>query len=148
MGVNRVSNGSDYSDLRLTLKREGNKVVSVLSFYDSASGSINVHHDSLPDWHVIDAGVSVFQNPESHPGNSIAAMGEELARVAFGSEIVATLAAHLQSKKVRLWVRSEGDLARLPWEASSFSEGSGPVAGILSMHPGLSLIRDIGGAAN
>lgn len=148
MGANKFSNGSGFIDLRLSLHREDDRILSALSFYDVAQGALDVKSEYEADWAVIEAGVSVLRHPESFPGARISAMGDELGRAAFGPRSLAAIAAHLQTKRVRIWIRAVGELAKLPWEAVSIPEGNSHMAGILSMHPGLSIIRDAGGLAS
>ena len=148
MGAHRIGQRGGYSDLKLRLEQVGNRVVAELSSYDDLNGPCLARHESEPNWEAIRHGVDVLQNPELNPGRLITSLGEELGRIGFGFPIQSVLAAHLENRIVRLWLNAFGALASLPWEASTFPEESGPLVGTLSIHPGLSLIREVDGRKN
>src|SRR5258707_1378618 len=137
MGANRITNEGGITDFRLALERLGNRVVSVLSLFDDAQGSVCIRWENEPDWGIVADGLAVLQNPVGHPGETVDSLGMELGRAAFGPEMLSTLVGHLEAREVRIWLRPTGDLANLPWETCTFGSENGVVEGALSMHPGL-----------
>lgn len=145
MGGSTISSGGKYCDLRLALERIEDRTVATLSQFGDAGGSLMARYEASPDWSAIEAGLDILQHPERHPGESIQKLGLELGRAVLGPPILGSLLHHLQARPVRLWLRPDRELAHLPWEACAVDEGDG-FGEVLSLHPGLSLIRDIGSA--
>lgn len=147
MGSYGISNGNGFSDLRLSLEQVGARVISTLARFEDSQKSLLAQEEYSPNWGIIASGIDVLQKPEDHVGETVAGIGEELGKAAFGPRIVGHLVEALDSRSVRLWLNPIGELAQLPWETCLVSSESGGLTGILSMIPGLSLIRDAGGVA-
>ena len=132
-------------DFRLTLERAGDRIVSRLFDLSGPDPGLAAKHESEPNWNVIAEGLEVLQCPEDHVGKNLTPIGHELKAVAFGLPIVEVLSRYREQGSIRLWLKADRSLSRLPWEACCFDKGDRFVNGILCFDPGIHLIREIAG---
>lgn len=132
-------------DFRLSLDRAGDRIVSTLFDLSGSEPGLVAQYESEPDWNVIAEGLEVLQCPEDHVGESLTSIGHELKEAAFGRPIVDVLAQYRERGSIRLWLKADRNLSRLPWEACYFQNGDRFLNGILCFDPSIHLIREIEG---
>ncbi|MDR3690740.1 MAG: CHAT domain-containing protein [Fimbriimonas sp.] len=142
MGANRIKNNPGAA-FYLELDRIGDSIRSSLVFQTIDGQTRSFLSERRPDWLLIEEGLAQIASPDCCAGRELLSIGIELCRCAFSEDAIAEILPHLRNHSLRIGIRANPELRKLPWESCRLDHEFGDAGGFLALHPGVQIYRSI-----